>query len=106
ATMGFFPVDSETLDYLRRTGRTEAEVELVERYSKAQGLFRTDETPDPEYTDTLELDLGSVEPSLAGPKRPQDRVRLADMKESFQTALRAQTNNRGFALEGDALQKY
>ncbi len=105
ATMGFFPVDAETLNYLRRTGRTEAEVALVERYTKEQGLFRTDETPDPEFTDTLALDLGSVEPSLAGPKRPQDRVRLADMKTAFQSALRAQTNNRGFALEGPDLEK-
>ncbi len=106
ATMGFFPVDAETLNYLRRTGRTEAEVRLVENYTKAQGLFRTDETPDPEYTDTLQLDLGSIEPSVAGPKRPQDRVRLADMKSAFQTSLRAQTNNRGFALEGEALDKH
>ncbi len=66
-----------------------AEVDLVERYYKEQGLFRTDATPDAEYTAVLELDLGSVEPSLAGPKRPQDRVRLSDMKHSFQAALRA-----------------
>jgi aconitate hydratase len=105
ATMGFFPVDQETLDYLRRTGRTDEEVTLVERYSKLNNLFRTDETPDPEYTDTLELDLGSIEASLAGPKRPQDRVRLADMKTSFESSLRAQTNNRGFALEGEDLNK-
>ncbi len=104
ATMGFFPTDEETLKYLRRTGRTDAEVTLVERYCKEQGLFRTDDTPDPEYTDVLELDLGSIEPSLAGPKRPQDRVRLADMKTAFQTSLRAQTSNRGFALEGDQLE--
>jgi aconitate hydratase len=106
ATMGFFPVDSETLNYLRRTGRSDAEVTLVERYMKEQGLFRTDETPDPEFTDTMALDLGSIEPSVAGPKRPQDRVRLADMKSSFQTSLRAQTNNRGFALEGADLEKH
>jgi aconitate hydratase len=106
ATMGFFPVDSETLNYLRRTGRSDAEVTLVERYMKEQGLFRTDETPDPEFTDTMALDLGSIEPSLAGPKRPQDRVRLADMKSTFQTSLRAQTNNRGFALEGADLEKH
>src|SRR5260221_6202657 len=106
ATMGFFPVDDETLNYLRRTGRTDAEVALVERYSKEQALFRTDDTPDPEYTDTLELDLGSIEPSLAVPKRPQHRVRLADMKTAFQSSLRAQTNNRGFALEGADLDKH
>jgi aconitate hydratase len=105
ATMGFFPVDAETLNYLRWTGRSEDLVQLVERYSKEQGLFRTDETPDPEFTDVLELDLGSVQPSMAGPKRPQDRVTLAEMKNSFRSALRAQTGNRGFALEGDALEK-
>jgi aconitate hydratase len=106
ATMGFFPVDAETLNYLRRTGRTDAEVDLVERYTKAQGLFRSDDTPDAEYTDILELDLGSIEPSLAGPKRPQDRVRLAEMKNSFETALTAPIANRGFALESAALAKH
>ena len=75
ATCGFFPVDDETLAYLRRTGRTDAEVDLVERYTKEQGLFRTDDSPEPTFTDTLELDMSSVEPSLAGPKRPQDRGR-------------------------------
>src|SRR3990172_1817321 len=98
ATMGFFPVDGETLDYLRRTGRSEEEVLRVERYTKEQGLFRTDETPDPEYTDTLELDLGSVEPSLAGPKRPQDRVSLRKMKSSFEKSLTAPPKERGFGL--------
>ena len=77
ATCGFFPVDDETLAYLRKTGRSPAEVDLVERYSKEQGLFRTAATPDPVFTDTLELDLATVEPSLAGPKRPHDRVALS-----------------------------
>jgi len=103
ATMGFFPVDDETLRYLRATGRTEPEVKLVENYYKAQGLFRTDDSPDPEYTAVLELDLGAVEPSLAGPKRPQDRVRLSDMKESFESALRAPVASRGFALDSTQL---
>src|SRR5687768_10580961 len=76
ATMGFFPVDAETVKYLRFTGRDEAQVQLVEAYCKTQGIFRTDSTPDPVFTDTLELDLRTVEPSLAGPKRPQDRVPL------------------------------
>ncbi len=98
ATMGFFPVDDETLRYLRRTGRTEAEVELVERYTKAQGLFRTDDTPSPLFTDVLELDLGTVEPSVAGPKRPQDRVPLWNMKNTFQETLRAPLDKRGYAL--------
>jgi aconitate hydratase len=83
ATMGFFPIDAETLNYLRRTGRTEAEVQLVERYAKEQSLFRTDEIPDPEFTETLELNLDDVVPSLAGPKRPQDRCSI-DMKQSFE----------------------
>src|SRR5687767_1473431 len=72
ATMGFFPVDDETLKYLRLSGRPAEQIALVEAYCKAQGLFRTDATPDPEYTDTLELDLSTVEPSIAGPRRPQD----------------------------------
>jgi aconitate hydratase len=87
ATMGFFPVDAETLNYLRRTGRTKAEVELVERYTKEQGLFRTDCAPAPTFTKTVELDLSTVEPSLAGPKRPQDRVPLSAMKSSWQRDL-------------------
>ena len=87
ATIGFFPVDDETLVYLRRTGRPAELVERVERYCKEQHLFHTPETPDPEYSAVLELDLGSVEPSLAGPRRPQDRVPLGDMKQSFHTTL-------------------
>ncbi|MGH9779459.1 MAG: aconitate hydratase AcnA, partial [Candidatus Acidiferrales bacterium] len=105
ATMGFFPVDAETLRYLRMTGRTEEEVERVERYCKEQGLFRTAETPDPEYSDALALDLASVEPSLAGPKRPQDRVPLSKMKESFRQALTASVKERGFGLSSEQLSK-
>ncbi|PJF35170.1 MAG: aconitate hydratase AcnA [Candidatus Thermofonsia Clade 1 bacterium] len=101
ATMSFFPVDHITLDYLRRTGRTEAEVQLVERYCKEQGLFRTDATPAPTFTDVIELDLGSVEPSVAGPKRPQDRVRLGDLKRSFEDALSAPLSARGYALSDE-----
>src|SRR5262245_1107689 len=98
ATCGFFPVDEETLRYLRRTGRSEAQVTLVERYCKEQGLFRGDATPDPIFSDTLELDLGHVEPSLAGPKRPQDRVALSAMKGTFRQALTAPVKERGFGL--------
>src|SRR5205807_3698006 len=83
ATMGFFPVDSETLAYLRFTGRQSEQIALVEAYCKEQGLFRTDETPAPLFNDTLELDLGSVESAVAGPKRPQDRVPLRLAKSSF-----------------------
>jgi aconitate hydratase len=101
ATCGFFPVDDETLAYLRRTGRTAEAVDLVERYCKEQGLFRTADTPDPEFTDTLELDLASVEPSLAGPKRPHDRVALSQMKESFRRSLVAPVEERGFGLSAE-----
>jgi len=102
ATMGFFPVDGETLRYLRSTGRPVELVDLVERYTKAQGLFRTDDAPIPVYSDTLMLDLSTVEPSLAGPKRPQDRILLRDMKASFETVLRAPIEKRGFGLDDGA----
>ena len=87
ATIGFFPVDDGTLEYLRGTGRPASVVERVERYTKAQGLFRTDETPDPEYTARLEIDLSTVEPSVAGPKRPQDRIALTGLRSSFRRDL-------------------
>jgi len=103
ATMGFFPLDAESLNYLRRTGRTKAEVDLVERYAKELGIFRTDAAPIPTYTKTLKLDLGTIEPSLAGPKRPQDRVPLSAMKSSFRKSLRAPLNERGFALDDHGL---
>jgi aconitate hydratase len=86
ATIGYFPVDAKTLDYLRLSGRDAARVALVEAYYRAQGLFRSADAPEPVFTDTLELDLGSVVPSLAGPKRPQDRVPLATMKTAWQAA--------------------
>ncbi|PJF42661.1 MAG: aconitate hydratase AcnA, partial [Phototrophicales bacterium] len=105
ATMGFFPVDDEVLAYLRRTNRTEEEVGLVEAYYKAQGLFRTDETPDPVFHDTLELDLSTVEPSMAGPKRPQDRILLREMKQDFRTSLTAPVGAKGFGLSSDQLDK-
>lgn len=87
ATMGFFPIDDETLNYLRRTGRTDAEVQLAERYAKEQGLFRTDNAPPPTFTKVVEFDLGEVVPSLAGPKRPQDRIPLTDMKTAWRRDL-------------------
>jgi aconitate hydratase len=101
ATMGFFPVDAETLRYLRQTGRSEEEIERVERYTKEQSLFRSDETPDPEFSDTLELDLANVQPSLAGPKRPQDRVPLSEMQSAFRRALSAPIKERGFGLSAE-----
>jgi aconitate hydratase len=105
ATIGFFPVDEEVLRYLRLTGRPQELVDLVEYYCKEQGLFRTDETPDPEFNDLMELDLGTVEPSLAGPKRPQDRVRLKDVKRNFRLVLTAPTNQRGYELTLADLEK-
>ncbi|GAA4717132.1 aconitate hydratase AcnA [Brevibacillus fulvus] len=103
ATMGFFPVDAETLNYLRQTGRDDEQIALVEAYTKAQGLFRTDDTPDPVFSETIELDLSTVVPSLSGPKRPQDRVELTNMKESFNTSLRAPIEKGGFALSEEKI---
>jgi aconitate hydratase len=97
ATIGFFPVDDETIRYLERTNRGDA-ARLTEAYYKAQGLYRTDATPEPSFTDTLELDLGAVEASLAGPKRPQDRVALRDVKTSFRKGLTAPVKERGYGL--------
>jgi aconitate hydratase len=104
ATMGFFPVDHETLNYMKRTGRTASEIELVERYCKEQGLFRLDGEPELVYTKVLTLDLGTVEPSVAGPKRPQDRVSLKSVKVAFAKALSAPIAERGFGLASDQLQ--
>ncbi|MGH7781750.1 MAG: aconitate hydratase AcnA [Candidatus Binataceae bacterium] len=87
ATIGFFPVDDQTLKYLRMSGRTDEQLKLVEAYCKEQGLFRTEATPEPHFSDVLDLDLGSVEPSLAGPRRPQDRVPLHESKMTFRRDL-------------------
>jgi len=103
ATMGFFPVDHETLHFLRRTGRSEETVQLVDRYMKEQGLFRTDAPSSIEYTKVLKLDLSTIEPSLAGPKRPQDRVPLKTVKTSFASALTAPIATRGFGLTAEQL---
>jgi aconitate hydratase len=105
ATIGFFPVDVETLNYLRLTGRPKETVDLVERYYKEQGMFRTDDpgaTPI-KYSKVLKLDLSTVEPSLAGPKRPQDRVALSNVKDSFRKSLKAPVAERGFALDDAAV---
>ncbi len=103
ATMGFFPVDAETLNYLRSTGRSAEQVELVEAYCKAQGLFLDANSPESEYSDTLHLDLSTVVPSVAGPKRPQDRVQLNANKAAFEHALVAPIAERGFALKPEAV---
>ncbi len=103
ATMGFFPVDAETLRYMKLTGRSQEVIERTEAYCREQGLFRDASTPDPEFTEVLELDLDSVVPSLAGPKRPQDRIAMSEMKEAFQKALTAPVSERGFALKPEAI---
>ncbi len=105
ATITFFPVDEETLHFLRLTGRSEEEIALVEAYCKEQRLFRTADTPAPKYTSTLELDISRVAPSLAGPKRPHDRVDLKDMRRAFRSALTAPKNERGYALDKKDLDK-
>ncbi len=89
ATIGFFPIDHQTLDYLRLSNRPPELIALVEAYAKEQGLFLTENSPEPEYSDTLELDLATVVPSLAGPKRPQDRINLPDVKKNFLDTLNA-----------------
>ncbi|MBY0611116.1 MAG: aconitate hydratase AcnA [Beijerinckiaceae bacterium] len=104
ATCGFFPVDQETLNYLSLSGRSDERLALVEAYIKAQGMFRTDATPDPVFTDTMELDLGSVLPSLAGPKRPEGRITLSDAKTGFAKAMETEYKKTGaigqrFAVE-------
>ena len=101
ATCGIFPVDDETLRYLRLSGRSEELVGLVEAYYKEQGLFHTVDTPEAEYSDVLDLDLASVEPSIAGPKRPQDRVALSAAAASFEQAL-AQSAEAGPARSTQA----
>jgi aconitate hydratase len=106
ATIGYFPVDAETLRYLDMTGRSKEAIDLVERYCKEQYLFRDDDSPDPEFTDVVELDLSNVETSLAGPKRPQDRVSLINVKQSFKTTLSAPVKDGGFELKDDELKKF
>ncbi|MBV8599937.1 MAG: aconitate hydratase AcnA, partial [Candidatus Eremiobacteraeota bacterium] len=109
STIAVFPVDARTLEYLRLTGRSAEQIALVEAYAKAQGLFRTDDTPDAQYSDTLSLDLGDVVPNLAGPRRPQDRVALDEVKTSFGTALaewqkaRAKTSGNGAGWSSEVL---
>jgi aconitate hydratase len=100
ATIGFFPIDHQTLDYLRLSNRSAEQIALVEAYAKAQGLFLTPDSTDPEYSDTLELDLSTVVPSLAGPKRPQDRINLPDVKKNFLDTLTAAQKTAEIATNG------
>ncbi len=95
STVAIFPIDALTLEYLRLTGRSQEQIDLVEAYAKAQGMFRTDDSPQPRFSDTLQLDLGDVVPNLAGPRRPQDRVPLSDVKSTFATALGEWQSARG-----------
>ncbi|WP_214775175.1 aconitate hydratase AcnA [Exiguobacterium sp. s37] len=105
ATCGFFPVDTETLNYMRTTGRSEELISLVEEYSKANDLFYTPDQADPTFTKVLTLDLSQVQPSLAGPKRPQDRINLSDVQKSFIDSLSAPAGNSGFGLDRSELEK-
>lgn len=105
ATIGFFPVDNETLNYMRGTGRTDEQVALVKAYYEAQGMFRNDDTPDPAFSDAIELDLSTIVPSLAGPKRPQDRIELTAMKESFNTIIRESVEKGGYGLTEEKIDK-
>src|SRR5208283_4799379 len=104
ATMGFFPVDQETLAYLKFSNRDADLIQLVEAYTKEQGLFRTDATPDPVYADTLELDLATVKPSMAGPKRPQDRVELPDVKANFHAAFPGAAKSAAAEIAGESVE--
>ncbi|MCO5044135.1 MAG: aconitate hydratase AcnA [Kiritimatiellae bacterium] len=103
ATCGFFPVDDEVLRYLRNTGRTDEEVERVEKYCKAQKLWHTKDSPHPEFSQVIDLDLTTLTASVAGPKRPQDRLFINELKPAFEKALTAPVKERGFALSSDKL---
>ncbi|GGB55318.1 aconitate hydratase AcnA [Fictibacillus barbaricus] len=105
ATCGFFPVDEEALNYLRLTGRTEEQIQLVEAYCKANGLFYTAGDADPDFTDVVEINLSEIEPNLSGPKRPQDLIPLSQMKDSFNKALVAPQGNAGFGLTADEINR-
>lgn len=105
STVSFFPVDNETLKYMRLTGRSPEQIELTERYSKEQGLFRTDDKPYPEFTQIMEVDLGSIEPALAGPKRPQDRIPLSQVGPTYRKTLTVPLGNKGMGLSEQDLER-
>ena len=106
ATICFFPIDDQTLAYLRLSGRSEDQVRMIEAYCKAQGLFRTASSPEPVFTDTLELDLGEVVPSLAGPRRPQDRVTLATAKREFRRELAKKVANHDDSVDAKVAERW
>jgi len=105
STVSFFPIDDETLSYMRFTGRPDDLIDMAERYAKEQGLFRTDETPDPEFTQVMEVDLATIEPSLAGPKRPQDRISLSQVGPTYRQMLTAPLGNKGMGLSEHDLER-
>jgi len=105
ATMIYFPFDQQSLDYLRLTGKSDKHLNLVERYYKAQNLFRDSSQPAPEFTEVIEIDLNLIEPSVAGPKRPQDRVNLSDVKSNFAISLTKPKNQRGFGYNQKEIQQ-
>src|SRR5690625_4330876 len=105
ATVGYFPIDQESLNYLRLTGRDEEQISIVEEYAKANGLWYSPEDPEPEYTQVIEVNLDDIVPNLAGPKRPHDRVPLSDMKTEFRKAITAPEGNHGFGLDASEFDK-
>lgn len=105
STVSYFPIDDQTLQYMRLSGRSPEQIELTERYAREQGLFRSDSTPDPDFTHILEVDLGSIEAAIAGPKRPQDRIPLHRVGPTYQQTLTAPTGNHGMGLDKDDLQR-
>lgn len=106
STVSFFPVDDQTLDYMRLTGRSAEQIELTERYMKQQDLFRTDQTPDPEFSRVLAVDLSTIEPSLAGPKRPQDRITLSQVGPGYRQMLTSPAGNKGMGLAESDLENW
>jgi len=106
ATVSYFPIDDETLSYMRLTGRSPEQIELTERYAKLQGLFRNDQTPDPEFSQIMAVDLGSIEPALAGPKRPQDRILLSQVGPTYRQVLTAPVGNKGMGLAETDLDRH
>src|SRR5699024_10609530 len=105
ATCGFFPVDEESLSYLRLTGRSEEQIELVEKYCKENNLWYSADQKDPEYTEVVEINLSELEPNLSGPKRPQDLISLSNMKKEFNKAITAPEGNQGLGLDKSEFDK-
>jgi aconitate hydratase len=105
STVSFFPIDEQTLNYMRLTGRSPEQIELTERYAKEQGMFRTETSPDPQYSRQLALDLSSIEPAVAGPKRPQDRIPLSQVANTYPQILTAPVGVKGLGLDANELHR-